>query len=258
MNIRLKVLVLSSSLALSVFMTTPAMADEFNKRIDLRFNEPMQIPGHVLAPGKYVFELVDSQSDRNVVQVFSKDSDGKESLVATIFAVPDDISNTPDKPIINFEERSAGSPVAIHSWFYPGDNTGWEFVYPKGQSLETHANTAATAAAPSITSATAPVAAPAVAPAAPTVTSATAPATPVQQVQQKQPALEVAAVEEQILIAQNDAPAPQPVQGTGTQTGTVQLLPQTAGNSGLELLTGFAMLAIGLAALLTSRRKSVV
>ena len=31
---------------------------------------------------------------------------------------------------------SSGSPEAIHSWFYPGDNTGWEFVYPKEQNLE--------------------------------------------------------------------------------------------------------------------------
>jgi hypothetical protein len=46
--------------------------------------------------------------------------------------IPDYISNIPDKPIVRFDERTAGSPEAIHSWFYPGDNTGWEFVYPKG------------------------------------------------------------------------------------------------------------------------------
>ena len=25
--------------------------------------------------------------------------------------------------------RPTGSPEAIHSWYYPGDNTGWQFVY---------------------------------------------------------------------------------------------------------------------------------
>ena len=71
MNIRLNALSLSSSLALSILMTSPVMADEFNKRTDLEFSAPVQIPGHVLAPGKYVFELMDNQYDRNIVEVFS-------------------------------------------------------------------------------------------------------------------------------------------------------------------------------------------
>ena len=111
------------------------------RRTEFQFSGPVEIPGKVLAPGKYVFQLVDSESDRNIVQVFSEDSNGKESLVATLLAIPDYMSETPDKPIIHFEERPSGTPEAIHSWFYPGENTGWEFVYPKGETLETSANT---------------------------------------------------------------------------------------------------------------------
>ena len=44
--------------------------------------------------------------------------------------VPDYLGETPDKPVVHFEERPSGSPEAVHSWFYPGENTGWEFVYP--------------------------------------------------------------------------------------------------------------------------------
>jgi hypothetical protein len=95
----------------------------------------VQIPGKVLAPRKYVFQLVDSESDRNMVQVFSEDSHGKESLVATLTAIPDYISEAPDKPIIHFDERPAGTPEAIHSWFYPGENTCWEFIYPNADTL---------------------------------------------------------------------------------------------------------------------------
>ena len=245
MNIRFNALFLSSSLALSIFMTNPAMADEFNKRVELQFGAPVQIPGHVLAPGKYVFELAESSFDRNTVEVFSRDSDGKENLVATLFAIPDYTSNTPDKPIIHFEERHSGSPVAIRSWFYPGENTGWEFLYPKGQNLEAEATTA-------------PNSAPVDAAAAPTMPSAPV----VQLVQQKDPIPEVVAaedeqVEEQILVAQNEAPAQPPVLGTEIQTGSTQVLPQTAGNSYLELMTGFAMLGGGLAVLFATRRKSI-
>src|SRR5207302_1090357 len=100
-------------------------------RTEFQFSAPVEIPGNVLTPGKYVFELADGESDRNIVQVLSEDSNGKESLVATIPTIPDHIRKTPDKPAIHFEERQSGSPEAIHSWFYPGDNTGWEFVYSK-------------------------------------------------------------------------------------------------------------------------------
>jgi hypothetical protein len=250
MNIRLNALLLGSSLALSIFTTTPAMADDFDKKIELQFSEPVQIPGHVLAPGKYVFELAESTVDPNTVQVFSMDSDGHQSLVATFFAIPDYTLNTRDKTVIHFEERKSGTPEAIHSWFYPGDNTGWEFVYPKEQNLAA----AATAASDS---------APVAAAAAPTMPSAPT----VQMVQQRDPipaviAAEDEQAEEQILVAQNEAPAQPPVVGTEIQTGSTQALstqalPQTAGNSYLELMTGFAMLVGGLGALFVSRRKSV-
>lgn len=244
MNIKLNALFLSSSLALSIFMTKPAMADETNKRIEFQFSGPVQIPGHVLAPGKYVFEIMDGPVDRNTVEVF-KNSEGKESLVAILFAIPDYISTPPDKPTIHFEERNSGSPEAIDSWFYPGDNTGWEFVYPKGQNLVADANTP-------------PDSAPVAAAAAPSMPSAP----PVQVAQQEDPISDVVAaedeqVEEPIVVAQNEAPAQPPVMGTEVQTGSAQVLPQTAGNSGLGLMTGFAMLGGGLAAMVASRRKSV-
>ena len=41
------------------------------------------------------------------------------------------MAETPDQPVIEFEERPSESPEAIHGWFYPGEDTGWEFVYPK-------------------------------------------------------------------------------------------------------------------------------
>jgi LPXTG-motif cell wall-anchored protein len=250
MTSKLNSLYFSASLALSFFVTQPIMADEANKKIEFEFAAPVQIPGHVLAPGKYVFELMDTAfSDRNMVQIFSEDSNGRETLIATIATIPDSTPNTPEKATIHFEERSSGAPEAIHSWYYPGDDTGWEFVYPKGQSLEANVST---------TPDSAPVAAAAV--------STTPVASDTQQVQQEEPAAteptpEVAAitVEEQTLVAQNDAPALPPVQESDIQASDAQVLvlPQTGGNSDLELMTAFAMLGTGTAALFAFRRKSV-
>jgi hypothetical protein len=131
MKNKLNALCLGGLLSLGFFMTKPVMADEWNKKTEFQFSEPVAIPGKVLAPGKYVFELADSDSDRNIVQVFSEDSKGNERLVATILATPDYLEHTPQKPVIQFEERPSGSPEAIRSWFYPGEKTGWEFSYPK-------------------------------------------------------------------------------------------------------------------------------
>jgi hypothetical protein len=134
MNSKLIALSLGGLLALGFFLTKPVMADEWNKRTEFQFGAPVEIPGKVLAPGKYVFELADRQSEHNIVQVFWEDSNGNESLIATVFASPVQASKTPDKSLIHFEERASGTPEAIRSWFYPGDNMGWQFVYPKGQS----------------------------------------------------------------------------------------------------------------------------
>jgi hypothetical protein len=92
----------------------------------------VEIPGKVLAPGKYVFELLNGQSDSNLVEVFSEDSNGNESLVTTVSTIPDHVSDTPQKAIIRFDERPSGSPRRFTVGFTPGERTGWRFIYPKG------------------------------------------------------------------------------------------------------------------------------
>ena len=32
--------------------------------------------------------------------------------------------------------ESAGTPAAIKTWWYPGNSTGYEFIYPRKQALE--------------------------------------------------------------------------------------------------------------------------
>jgi hypothetical protein len=136
MNIKLTTLCLGGLLALTPFVARPLHADEWNKKTEFQFSAPVQIPGKTLAAGKYIFQLADSGSERNIVQILSEDPAGDENLVATLTAVPDQIERTPDKPIVHFDERPSGSPEAIHSWYYPGENTGWEFIYPNRRSQE--------------------------------------------------------------------------------------------------------------------------
>jgi hypothetical protein len=121
------------SVSLLCVVQPNAKADEWNKKTVFTFSGPVEIPGMVLPAGTYVFKLADSESDRNIVQVFNKD---ENHLYGTFLAIPDYRMKTPSRPIITFDERAAGAPEAVKAWFYPGDNYGNEFVYPKVKALE--------------------------------------------------------------------------------------------------------------------------
>lgn len=49
-----------------------AKAGEWNQKTVFTFSGPVEVPGQVLEAGTYVFKLMDSQADRNVIQVFNK------------------------------------------------------------------------------------------------------------------------------------------------------------------------------------------
>jgi len=87
----------------------------------------------VLPAGPSVFKLLDSQSDRHIVQIFDKD---ETTVYATILAIPNYRLKATDKTVITFRERPAGQPEALRAWFYPGRNWGEEFVYPKAKAIE--------------------------------------------------------------------------------------------------------------------------
>jgi hypothetical protein len=125
-------------LALAVLFvgSATASAQLANKKTTVTFNEPVEIPGvnaQVLPAGVYVFKLLDSLSDRHIVQVFNKD---ESHIYATILAIPNYRLRATDKTVMTFAERAAGDPQAIRAWFYPGDNWGQEFVYPKKRALQ--------------------------------------------------------------------------------------------------------------------------
>ena len=60
------------------------------------------------------------------------------------------------------------------------------------------------------------------------------------------------------IIAQNDTPELIPAPANDDQVFADRTLPETAGHSGLELMTGLAMLSGGIAFLFASRRTSRV
>jgi len=113
-----------------------AKADNWDKLTTVSFSQPFEIPGvgaQVLPAGTYVFKLLDSQSNRHIVQIFNQD---RTHVYATILAIPNYRLKATDKTVMTFRERAVGSPEALRAWFYPGNNWGQEFVYPKTRALE--------------------------------------------------------------------------------------------------------------------------
>src|SRR5580658_115483 len=124
--------ILLASLGFLGGMIPRANADEWNQKTVFTFSGPVEVPGQVLPAGTYVFKLMDSQTNRDVVQVFSGD---ERHLYGTFLAIPDYRIQPAGHTIITFEERAAGSPEAVKAWFYPGENYGHDFVYPKPKAV---------------------------------------------------------------------------------------------------------------------------
>jgi len=118
---------------LGTMTVSNAKADEWNKKTVFTFSAAVEVPGQVLPAGTYVFKLLDSQSDRRIVQIFNKD---ENHIYTTILAIADYRLKPTGKTVLTFEERASGSPEAVKAWFYPGDNFGTEFVYPKAKAQE--------------------------------------------------------------------------------------------------------------------------
>jgi hypothetical protein len=116
-------------LAFSAFLPM-ARADEWNQKTELSFSQPIEIPGRVLPAGTYWFVLADSQSNRNVVEIFSTDW---SRIYATLFTAPEYRAESTGNTEVQFAERPHDKPEALLNWYYPGQLTGHEFLYSSRQ-----------------------------------------------------------------------------------------------------------------------------
>src|SRR5579871_5611363 len=137
---RFKTVTTMCCMGLASAMFVPgAKADDWNRKTTITFSGPVEIPGvhlagwGVLPAGTYVFKILDSLSDRHIVQIFNQD---ETTVYATILAIPNYRLKATDKTVMTFRERPAGQPEALRAWFYPGRNWGEEFVYPKAKAIE--------------------------------------------------------------------------------------------------------------------------
>lgn len=110
-----------------------ARADQWNKQTKMTFSQDVEIPGKILPAGTYTFKLLDSPADRHIVQIF--DADGTH-LITTVLAINDYRLKPTGETVVKFTERPGDAPEALRAWFYPGDDFGQAFVYPKKRAME--------------------------------------------------------------------------------------------------------------------------
>jgi hypothetical protein len=119
----------SAVLLLAFLAVLPAArADETNQETKVTFSQAVQISGHVLPAGTYLFVLPNDINQHQVVRIFS--SDGIK-LYATILTANVERSQPTDNTAFTLAERGSALPEAIVTWFYPGRTIGHEFLYPK-------------------------------------------------------------------------------------------------------------------------------
>jgi hypothetical protein len=110
---------------------TTAAADQWNDKTTITFSAPVMVPGMTLPAGTYVFELMDSQTSRHLVQI-RRESDGK--LLTTTHAVPTKRLEPRGDVVVKFNPTESGAAPALKAWFYPGTVYGHQFVYSDEQA----------------------------------------------------------------------------------------------------------------------------
>ena len=133
MKINKGYIVVGLIIAFSLFFGLAAHADESDQSTTINFSQPIQIPGQVLPAGAYLFKLEDSNSNQNIVQVFNADG---TVLYATLQTIATERQEPTGHTMVALAEQGAGHPDALLKWFYPGRETGNEFVYPTQKEKE--------------------------------------------------------------------------------------------------------------------------
>jgi len=216
--------IIAAGCSIAFLLPLAARADQWNKKTILTVNEEIQVQDRVLEPGKYVFKLLNTNADRHVVQIYNGD---ETHIIDTVAAIPEYRVEPTGKSQFRFWETPSGYVKALRAWYYPGDNFGQGFVYPKHLTMLTAA----------LMPPPAPIAAP-----QPQPMAQPEPAAPMAEpVPQEQPA-PMPEIAQNAAPAEPSSPAPAPMQNN--------TLPKTAspypliGLAGLAFVGAFGLLRL--------------
>ncbi|MGA7224041.1 MAG: hypothetical protein WA673_10320 [Candidatus Acidiferrales bacterium] len=121
-------------LLLGFLMILPeARADETNQATRVTFSQAVRIPGRVLPAGTYWFVLPQEITDHNQVRIYNSD---RTVFYGTVITINAERPRATDNSAFTFTAHGSTEPQALVTWFYPGETTGHQFLYPKQVSQE--------------------------------------------------------------------------------------------------------------------------
>ena len=126
---RLKTLVYCMSVCLvnvTLWAASPA-----SPSTDFTLSSSSHIPGATLQPGTYSIRVVNRLSDRVILKVDAANG----TLHSTFIGIPNDkIEKPAASGPVKWTNSPDGTPY-IKGWYFPGNSTVVEFVYPKAEAV---------------------------------------------------------------------------------------------------------------------------
>jgi hypothetical protein len=110
-------------------------ADDWNKETHLAINVPLRVQDTLLAPGEYVFKLIDFAGGSGAIGIFTSKGSRLETIMIGLHAYRKDPG---DGKLFTISDPQGDQPATLQSWFYPGDDFGVEFHAPKRVKTTTH------------------------------------------------------------------------------------------------------------------------
>jgi hypothetical protein len=123
-----RVLHVTSAVALVGVLAAGAAASvpTWDRATHFTFNAPVRVPGALLTPGTYTFELA-SPNGRNVVRVVDRNR-AKVYTLAFVLPIERRAASNLEAAIV-FGEAPATAPQPIKAWYPHGERAGFEFTY---------------------------------------------------------------------------------------------------------------------------------
>ena len=121
---------------LCLVATPKAKAGEQDSKTVVTFAVPVEVPGvgaQTLPAGTYLFKVLDSSPDRDIIQISNQDG---THVFATFLGVPNSRLKAPDLITVMFSNRPAADPQALKAWYYPGRMWGDQIVYEKTRATQ--------------------------------------------------------------------------------------------------------------------------
>lgn len=93
----------------------------------LRVTIPLALPGAVLPPGEYVFEVANPETSHDVVRVWNR-ATRQSMFMGFTRRVPRPRTHAPGDALV-LGESAAGDPTPVLVWYPIGLQDGHEFIY---------------------------------------------------------------------------------------------------------------------------------